>query len=175
MNIFSAIAAKIREVFRKMIPYQTIEQAERIETPLSTDMVNALNKWYQLYLNKASWLNEDVKSLNLPAFISSEIARSVVIEMKWNITGTGLSEDGEEISCIYAWGSAGGGWPTSDCAFFIGVWNEGKKDGKLVQYEVDVNYGTPNSMWGPMFGAPDNPVVTTGWGKIVDMTCLDAE
>ena len=63
----------------------------------------------------------------------------------------------------------------SDCAFFIGVWNEGKKDGKLVQYEVDVNYGIPNSMWGPMFGAPDNPVVTTGWGKIVDMTCLDAE
>ena len=84
-------------------------------------------------------------------------------------------EAGEEISCIYAWGSAGGGWPTSDCAFFIGVWNEGKKDGKLVQYEVDVNYGIPTSMWGPMFGAPDNPVVTTGWGKIVDMTCLDAE
>ena len=97
MNIFSAIAAKIREVFRKMIPYQTIQQAERIETPLSTDMVNALNQWYQLYLNKASWLSEDVKSLNLPAFISSEIARSVVIEMKWNITGKGLSEDGEEI------------------------------------------------------------------------------
>lgn len=79
MNIFSAIAARIREVFRKMIPYQTIEQAERIETPLSADMVNALNQWYQLYLNKANWLNEDVKSLNLPAFISSEIARSVVI------------------------------------------------------------------------------------------------
>ena len=97
MNIFSAIAARIREVFRKMIPYQTIEQAERIETPLSADMVNALNNWYQLYLNKANWLNEDVKSLNLPAFISSEIARSVVIEMKWNITGKGLSEDGEEI------------------------------------------------------------------------------
>jgi len=86
-----------------------------------------------------------------------------------------LCESGEEITSIYAWGSAGGGWPTSDCAFFIGVWNEGKKDGKLVQYEVDVNYGIPTSMWGPMFGAPDNPVITTGWGKIVDMTCLDAE
>ena len=84
-------------------------------------------------------------------------------------------EAGEQITAIYAWGSAGGGWPTSDCAFFIGVWNENSKDGKLVQYEVDVNYGTPNSMWGPMFGAPDNPVVTTGWGKIVDMTCIDAE
>ena len=82
---------------------------------------------------------------------------------------------GEQVTAIYAWGSAGGGWPTSDCGFWIGIWNEQQKDGKLIQYEVDVNYGTPNSMWGPMFGAPDNPVVTTGWGKIVDMTNTDAE
>lgn len=82
---------------------------------------------------------------------------------------------GEQVTAIYAWGSAGGGWPTSDCGFWIGTWNENQNDGKLIQFEVDVNYGTPNSMWGPMFGAPDNPVVTTGWGKIVDMTCLDAE
>jgi len=84
-------------------------------------------------------------------------------------------EPGEQVSAIYAWGSAGGGWPTSDCALWIGVWNEGQKDGKLIQYEMDVNYGIPNSMWGPMFGAPDNPVITTGWGKIVDMTNIDAE
>ena len=82
---------------------------------------------------------------------------------------------GEQVTAIYAWGSAGGGWPTSDCGFWIGIWNEGQKDGKLIQYEVDVNYGTPNAMWGPMFGAPDNPVITTGWGKIVDMTNIDAE
>lgn len=84
-------------------------------------------------------------------------------------------ESGEEVTSVYIWGSAGGGWPTSDCAMFIGVWNEGQKDGKLVQYEMDIDAGVPTSMWGPMFGAPDNPVVTTGWGKIVDMTCLDAE
>ena len=86
-----------------MIPYQTIEQAERIETPLSTDMVNALNLWYDLYLNKAHWVDGDtIKSLNLPAFISSEVARQVVIELKWNITGKGSDgetegEDGEDI------------------------------------------------------------------------------
>lgn len=84
-------------------------------------------------------------------------------------------EAGEEISSIYIWGSAGGGWPTSDCALFIGVWNEGQKDGKLVQYEMDIDNGISTSFWGPMFGAPDNPVITTGWGKIVDMTCIDAE
>ena len=71
-----------------MIPYKSIESAEQIETPLSTDMVNALNLWYELYLNRAHWLGGDssVKSLNLPAFISSEIARQIVLEMKWNIS-----------------------------------------------------------------------------------------
>lgn len=99
MNIFTMIATKLREVFHKMIPYQTIQQAEQTETPLSTDMVNALNLWYDLYRNKAPWLNDTTKSLNLPAFISSEVARSVVIELKWNITGkpSGDNDDDEEL------------------------------------------------------------------------------
>ena len=84
-------------------------------------------------------------------------------------------EAGEQVTALYAWGSTGGGFPTSDCALWIGIWNDQKKDGKLVQYEMDVNYGVPYSMWGPMFGAPDNPVITTGWGKIVSMTNIDAE
>lgn len=84
-------------------------------------------------------------------------------------------EPGETVTAIYAYGSAGGGWPTSSCILWIGVWNENTQDGKLIQYEVDNNYGLANSQWGPMFGAPDNPVVTTGWGKIVGMTCVDAE
>ena len=84
-------------------------------------------------------------------------------------------EPGETVTAIYAYGSCGGGWPTSSCIFWIGLWNENTQQGKLIQYEVDNNYGVANSMWGPMFGAPENPVVTTGWGKIVGMTCLDAE
>lgn len=84
-------------------------------------------------------------------------------------------EPGETVTAIYAYGSAGGGWPTSACIFWVGIWNENTNEGKLIQYEVDNNYGLPSSQWGPMFGAPENPVVTTGWGKIVGMTCLDAE
>lgn len=73
-----------------MIPYKDIAQVERVDTPLSNEMINALDTWYLLYLNKAPWLKSNtVKSLNLPAFISSEIARQVVLEMKWNITGKG--------------------------------------------------------------------------------------
>lgn len=84
-------------------------------------------------------------------------------------------EPGETVTAVYTWGSAGGGWPTYDCCLWIGVWNEQKQEGKLIQYEVNVNYGLPYSYWGPMMGSPDNPVVTTGWGKIVDMVSLDAE
>ena len=56
MNIFAMLFSKIKEVFRRMIPYRSIEQAESIETPLSTDMVNALDLWYKLYLNEPSGL-----------------------------------------------------------------------------------------------------------------------
>lgn len=105
MNVLMMLYTKIREVFRKMIPYRSIEQAERIDTPLTTDMVNALNLWYELYQNRAPWINAEkgIKSMNLPAYISSEIARQVVLEMKWNITGKDSSgstqeKDGNDIT-----------------------------------------------------------------------------
>ena len=91
--MFSKLLNFIRQVVRKILPYRDIEAVERIETPLSTDMVNALDEWYNMYLNRPIWLSDEVKSLNLPAFISSEIARQIVLEMKWNITGK--TEDGE--------------------------------------------------------------------------------
>ena len=88
MNVFSRFIGMIKEVIRRMIPHKNIESVEHIETPVSTEMINALDKWYNMYLNKADWLKQDkVKSLNLPAFICSEVARQVVLEMKWNITG----------------------------------------------------------------------------------------
>lgn len=99
MNIFSRLLSMIRQVIRRVIPYKSIEQAERVETPLSSEMTNALDLWYNMYLDKAPWLSDtSTHSLNLPAFIASEIARQIVLEMKWNITakkatGTGASED----------------------------------------------------------------------------------
>ena len=100
--MFSKIVQMIRQVIRKVIPLRSIEQAETVETPLSTDMVNALNDWYNAYINKAPWVDDDkVKSMNLPALISSEIARQVTLEMQWNITAKTpekaqeLTEDGQ--------------------------------------------------------------------------------
>lgn len=97
--MFSKLMAFIRQVIRRMLPLKTVEQVERIETPLSADMINALDEWYKAYCDQAPWVNGDtVKSMNLPAMIASEIARQVTLEMQWNITGKQPEpdENGEE-------------------------------------------------------------------------------
>lgn len=100
MNIFTAIYTRIREALRRMIPFRSIEQAERIETPISTEMATALDRWHNMYLDKADWLggSANVKSMNLAAFVCSEIARQVMQEAKWSITGkdaNGETKDAE--------------------------------------------------------------------------------
>ena len=101
--MFTRIMNFIRQVVRKILPYRNIESVESVETPLSSEMMNALDDWFNLYTNKADWLKPDtVKSLNLPAFICSELARQILLEMKWNITGKGTNgenqtEDGKDI------------------------------------------------------------------------------
>lgn len=78
-----------------MIPYRSIEQAERVETPISQDMTAALDMWHSMYLDKAEWLSDDgVHSLNLPATIACEEARQILLEMKWSITAP--LQEGEE-------------------------------------------------------------------------------
>lgn len=96
--MFSWLLSKIRQVLHKMIPYRSIEAAENIDSPLPAEMVNALDLWYAMYLDKAPWKKAGtVKSMNIAASVCSEIARQVCLEMKWNITGTTKDENGEII------------------------------------------------------------------------------
>lgn len=93
----------VRGVFHKLINFTTIQQAEQVTTPLSAEMTSALQTWSDLYTNNAKWLQAGkIKSLNLPAFISSELARQVTLEMQTTITGKTAggdtaTEDGEPI------------------------------------------------------------------------------
>ena len=94
--MFSKLINFIRTVLKKLLPYKDIESVERIETPLSPDMVNALDLWLEMYTGKSPWLSQSgMKSLNLPSFISSEIARQIILEMKWDITAKGAKTDAE--------------------------------------------------------------------------------
>lgn len=51
-----------------------------IQSGISSKMKEAMLKWKKAYINESSWIKDDVESLELPASISSEIARLVTIE-----------------------------------------------------------------------------------------------
>lgn len=75
-----------------MVGVKSIEQALHVNPAISSEMVEAIQRWTDLYEDKAPWLHEPsykdptkVVSLGLPAFIASEKARMAVLEMKVEI------------------------------------------------------------------------------------------
>ena len=73
-----------------MLNKTSLSTALGTEVPVSAAMLSALEKWVLMYGNVSPWLagEGEVKSMNLAAVISSEIARSVTIEMTAEITGS---------------------------------------------------------------------------------------
>lgn len=71
-----------------MISRQTVKDALHVDVAISQPMALALQKWSLMYVNQAEWLDKDVKSLNLPAAIASEIARAVTLELKVVVAGS---------------------------------------------------------------------------------------
>lgn len=59
-----------------------------VDISISSDMADAIYKWSKMYMNKSPWISEDIRGLNLPAAISSEMARLVTMESTVNITGS---------------------------------------------------------------------------------------
>ena len=82
----------IREAWNKMIGPNSIKSALNIDVELSSEMTTALELWSRMYQNDASWLTTEVVSLNLPAAISSELARSATIEMAMDVTGSARAD-----------------------------------------------------------------------------------
>jgi len=74
-TVLTGILNFIRQVIHKMIPYRNIEQVEHIESPLSPEMVNALDLWYQLYRNKAPWLGGEAVMNPRAQFLKEEFAK----------------------------------------------------------------------------------------------------
>lgn len=99
--MFSQVFTKIKEIIRNMIGSRTIENALHITPVASTKMEKAIQLWGDMYEGKCPWLHEPdnespvrIASLGLPAFIASEKARMVTLEMKSEITTpTELTEE----------------------------------------------------------------------------------
>lgn len=55
-------------------------------------MKDAIRKWYKAYINESTWLNKEIKSLNIAASVASEIARLVTVENEIEISGSPRAE-----------------------------------------------------------------------------------
>lgn len=86
--MFRRLLNAIRQVVRKIFPKKSIEEAIKIDIPVSDEMTEVIELWSLIYKDKAPWLDDNTKSLNLASAIASELARLATIEMKSEITGT---------------------------------------------------------------------------------------
>jgi len=90
--MFAKILQWIREVLSKMINPTNVKSALKVDVAISPLMAEALQLWSIMYINQAPWLNNDVKSLQLPAAIASELSRAVAIEMDVEISGSARAD-----------------------------------------------------------------------------------
>lgn len=93
MSVWGAIVSKLKELLKSMIGSRTIQNELHVSYAISPQMEKAIQDWSLMYMNKAPWLHEPtnddptrVVSLGLPALISSEKARTALLELESEIT-----------------------------------------------------------------------------------------
>ena len=70
-----------------MFSKNNIQDALNVNIAISLEMEAKIQRWGQMYKNEAPWLNENIKSLELPSAIANEFVRLTIAEFKTNITG----------------------------------------------------------------------------------------
>ncbi|MCJ0494729.1 phage capsid protein, partial [Clostridioides difficile] len=96
--MFDGLKNAIRGVINKLFNKSSIQNELKVDIAVSDKMSRAIDLWMAMYKNKAPWLNETTKSLNLPSAISSEVARLVTLELESEIVGNDfLNEQYQEV------------------------------------------------------------------------------
>ena len=71
-----------------MFSKNNIEDALNLEIAVSTEMELKIQDWGKMYKNEAPWINDDIKSLELPSAIANEFVRLTMSEFNTDITGS---------------------------------------------------------------------------------------
>lgn len=89
-----AIRDFVRRLISKMLPKSDFEKKLNVKIATSNLMDDAINLWLAMYQNKPPWLGgpSNVKCLNLPGAISEELARLVLTEFEFTVSGSERAE-----------------------------------------------------------------------------------
>ena len=85
--MFKKLKELIGKVVSKLLYRNDIQKELNIDISISDDMERAIELWSLLYEDEAPWKKDDVKTLNLPSAIASEIARLVTVEFESEVIG----------------------------------------------------------------------------------------
>ncbi len=92
--MFERVVNFIKGAINKMFNTTDIAKDFNIDISASDETIKLIEKCASIFNNKAPWLNEDVKSLNVAKTICEKVAKAVTIEFKSQV-------DDEEIDRIY--------------------------------------------------------------------------
>lgn len=86
--MFEKFIGWLKGVFN-MFTKDSIKNKLGVDVAISSEMVSALEVWTRMYQNEADWLNDNVKSMNLPASVAGELANLTTIELTVTVEGDG--------------------------------------------------------------------------------------
>lgn len=87
------ILEKLKEVVRRMVAYDSIEDTLSTTVYSSKKMDSAIDLWERMYEDDAPWLDDYISSLNLGATICESMAMMVLAEMESRIEGNDFLAD----------------------------------------------------------------------------------
>lgn len=73
-----------------MFGKENVQKALKVDISVSDKMSKQIDLWAKMYQNKAPWVKDDTRSLNLASGIAGELARLVTLEMKSEIADNDL-------------------------------------------------------------------------------------
>lgn len=92
--MFERVVSFIKGAINKMFNTNDIAKDFNIDISTSDETIKLIEKCVSIFNNKAPWLNEEVKSLNVAKTICEKVAKAVTIEFKSQVKD-------EEIDKIY--------------------------------------------------------------------------
>ena len=90
--MFRKFIAWAKGVIDKMFSRGSVQGALKTDVAISSEMQTAIELWWDLFQDKAPWVDRNTESLGLPAAVAGELARLVTVEMESEISGSARAD-----------------------------------------------------------------------------------
>lgn len=80
--MFNNLIEKIKGWWHNMFDYNKIVRDFNLDIQTSENILNAINKWSQIYNKQEPWIDSNTKSLHVARTMSEKVAKAVTVEFK---------------------------------------------------------------------------------------------